>query len=85
VTEPKRSIGTRETCGPVFGGNVLINNLIKSDIYISDNSNLNADSSSNLGNCYTHPNYAVESTEAKSFLAGSFNFKVSEIEVYTKI
>ena len=84
VTENKYSIGTYETCGPAFGGNVLNNELSSGDIYISDKSNLNAYSSSNLGNCFIHPNYAVESTEAKSYLAGSFNFKVVEIEVYTK-
>ena len=39
---------------------------------------------SNLGNSYKHPDYAYGSNEAKSFLAGSYEFQVSEIEVYTK-
>ncbi len=62
--------------GPTFGGG--------HDFYISDNSNTNTDSYSNLGHSYPHPDYASGSSEAKSFLAGSYNFRVSEIEVYTK-
>jgi hypothetical protein len=62
--------------GPVFGGGC--------DLYIADKSNINTRSSSNLGHSYIHPDYACESNEAKSFLAGSFNFQVSEIEVYIR-
>ena len=62
--------------GPTFGGG--------HDLCISHNSNTNTGSYSNLGHSYTHPYYAYESNEAKSFLAGSLNFQVSEIEVYTK-
>jgi hypothetical protein len=54
------------------------------EIYISDKSNKNTDSETNLGNCYTHPVYAYKSEEAKSFLAGSKYFQVSEIEIFTK-
>ena len=39
---------------------------------------------SNLGHSYTHPNYAYGSNESKSYLAGSYNFQVSEIEVFMK-
>jgi hypothetical protein len=60
--------------GPLFGG----------DIVITDKSNTNTNSSSNLGHSYIHPDYANGSNEARSFLAGSYNFQVSEIEVYTK-
>jgi hypothetical protein len=62
--------------GPTFGHG--------HDFYISDNSNINTDSYSNLGHSYSHPDYAYGSNEARSFLAGSYNFQVSEIEVYTK-
>jgi hypothetical protein len=62
--------------GPVFGGGY--------DFQIKTNSNLNFDSSSNLGNRYKHPDYAYGSEESKSFLAGSHNFQTVEIEVYTK-
>jgi len=62
--------------GPTFGAG--------HDLHIADKSNINTASYSNLGNSYTHPNYIFGSNEARSFLAGSFNFQVSEIEVYTK-
>jgi hypothetical protein len=62
--------------GPTFGGG--------HDLHIANQSNLNATSYSNLVHSYTHPDYAYGSNEAKSFLAGSYNFQVSEIEVYTK-
>ena len=56
--------------GPTFYGGIIIY------------SNANTRSQSNLGFCYKHPQYAYGSNEAKSFLAGSENFQVSEIEVY---
>jgi hypothetical protein len=66
----------RSSHGPIFGwGN---------DLLIADKSNTNTNSNSNLGSSYVHPDYVYGSNEAKSFLAGSFNFQVSEIEVYTK-
>ena len=60
--------------GPIFG----------SDINICNNSNDKKGSYSNLGSCYTHPQYSFGSDEAETFLAGSYNFKTIEIEVYTK-
>ena len=33
---------------------------------------------------YKHPQFAINSDEALAFLAGSYNFKTSEIEVFTK-
>jgi hypothetical protein len=62
--------------GPIFGGG--------NDLLIADKSNTNTNSYSNLGHSYTHPDYRFETNEAKSFLAGSYNFQVSEIEVFTK-
>jgi hypothetical protein len=41
-------------------------------------------SRSNLGDSYKHPDYAFGSEKAKSFLAGSEYFQVSEIEIYIK-
>ena len=60
--------------GPVFG----------EDFYIYSNSHKNNYSYSEISHCYTHPQYASGSNEAKSFLAGSYNFSTTEIEVFTK-
>jgi hypothetical protein len=62
--------------GPTFGGG--------HDLHIDDRSNTNTSSYSDLGYSYSHPDYAYRSNEAKSFLAGSYNFQVTEIEVYAK-
>ena len=61
--------------GPTFGDEINIRN----------DSNKNSNSKSNLGSSYTHPQYAYKSAEAKSFLAGSEYFQVSEIEVFSRI
>jgi BTB/POZ domain-containing protein KCTD9 len=61
--------------GPIFGVN---------DLYIADKSNQNTSSYSDLGASFNHPDYTYGSDEAKSFLAGSYNFQISEIEVFTK-
>ena len=66
----------RKLIGPTFGGGP--------DIRIEDESNKYTNSSSNLGHSYIHPDYPKGSKEANSFLAGSFNFQVDEIEVFTK-
>jgi len=71
----KRAIFCQNSLGPNFGGY---------DLEIFNNSNINSDSNSNLGGSYKHPDYEKDSNEAKSFLAGSHKFKVSEIEVFTK-
>ena len=60
--------------GPAFGGG--------HDIKISDNSNANSSSYSNLGHGYDFKLYASGSNEAKSFLAGSYNFQTTDIEVF---
>ena len=51
-------------------------------IIIANNSNTNEDSYSYLGDSFSHPIYAHGTTEAYNFLAGSFKFSTSEIEVY---
>ena len=68
------SICCAAACGPSFGGG--------HDIFISDNSNTTTQSYSNLGHSFNTPHLAYDTTEAKSFLAGSYNFQVSEIEVF---
>jgi len=71
-----KKIDSNPNYGPTFGSG--------HDFYIADKSNTNTSSSSNLGSSYIHPDYAYGSNEARSFLAGSYNFQVSDIEVYTK-
>ena len=60
--------------GPTFGD----------DITIVNNANTTMDSYSDLGCAYKHPQYAFETNEAKTFLAGSYKFQLSEIEIYKK-
>ena len=57
--------------GPSFGNG---------DICVRNNANIKV-SSSNLGNSYKSL-HMCGTNEAKSFLAGSFSFKLSEIEVF---
>ena len=71
----RESIYCHNDFGPVFGND---------DFYIVDKSNTNAKSCSKLVNSYAHPDYARNSKKSKSFLAGTPNFKVSKIEVYTQ-
>ena len=61
--------------GPTFGGH---------DFQISDSSNNNENSFSNLGHSYKFDKFTHGSNEAKNFLAGSYNFQVAEIEVFQK-
>ena len=61
--------------GPSFGDG--------RDLFISSDSNKN-NRYSELGSCFTHPDYSHGSNEAKSFLAGSNDFQTVEIEVYCK-
>ena len=63
-------------CGPVFG--------IGHDIYLSNNPNRNMQSYSDFGRSYKHPRYVKGRNWTKSFLAGSFKFQISEIEVYAR-
>ena len=55
------------------------------DLALYSNSNVNSQSFSNLGNSYKHPVYTLGSTQAKEFMAGTFNFKTLEIEMYCKV
>jgi hypothetical protein len=52
------------------------------DLIIYNDCNVNSSSYSNLGHSYKSNGYAYESTEAQSYLAGSYEFTVLEMEVY---
>ena len=54
------------------------------DIFIANNAHTSMESCSNLGSTYKHSDYDLGTHEAKSFLAGSYKFQLSEIEVYFK-
>ena len=58
--------------GPIFGGG--------HDFWIVSDANNNSNSKSNLGHTYELP-----PGQTKTFLVGSRNFKVSEIEVFQVI
>jgi hypothetical protein len=62
--------------GPTFGGG--------HDIRISDNANITRSNYSRLGHTYKHPQYDIGKNEAETFLAGSYQFQLDEIEVYEK-
>ena len=74
--EHKYAIYCNSQYGPSFGGGC--------DIIIGDNSNTTVNSCSNLCCAYKHPQYEYGTNEAETFLAGSFNFQLDEIEVYQK-
>jgi hypothetical protein len=62
--------------GPTFGADF--------SIYIANKANKIDNCSSNLGKTYQHVKYVYNSNEARAFLAGSYHFQLSEIEVYQK-
>jgi hypothetical protein len=67
------AIYCKSTYGPTFGG--------AHDIHVSSDSNSNQTSYSNLGHTYKHAEYQYN---AKSILAGSYNFQTLEIEVFIR-
>ena len=74
---PQNAIRCQSGYGPTFGSY---------DIYICDSSNTIQSSSSNLFISYKNDqlNLTNGTEEARSFLAGSYNFVTSEIEVYQR-
>ena len=61
--------------GPTYGGG--------HDVYISNDCNINTSSYSNFGYCYKSIDSApYGGLPAQSYMAGSYNFKVAEYEVY---
>ena len=75
VSEPTQAILCDYNSGPCFGNY---------DIYICNLSNSSIGSYSNLGCSYVHPDYEAGTADSKNFLAGYYNFKVDEIEVFAK-
>ncbi len=76
ITNPSYGIYSYyNSYGPIFGGG--------HDIYVSDYSNQNQNSYSNLGYSYQLPeNTTHGSEEAKNYLAGTYYWQTTEIEVY---
>jgi hypothetical protein len=74
VVDPTCAIYCESYYGPVFGGY---------DLNINDDADIE-ESCSNLGDAFRHPKYKYSTTEAETFLAGSLDFRISEIEVYLK-
>lgn len=72
----KFAIRCNPNYGPIFGSGV------GNDFAICSEANRSSESFSNLGVCFRHPSYTVGSNEAKRFLAGSYKFTISEIEVF---
>jgi hypothetical protein len=69
----EKSIYCHSEWGPTFG---------HFDIKININSTEN--NTSDLGNIYKHPRFTKGSIQAQTFLSGSQNFKLSELEVFIK-
>jgi hypothetical protein len=82
TTKAFNSIQCMKKFGPIFGG--FKNLPTYNDIFKADNANLNEISYSDLGYTYKNSHYKFDSNEAKTFLAGSYCFQLSEIEVYQK-
>lgn len=75
TNDSNESIYGSPNWGPLFG---------KYDISVGNNSNKTFFSNSDLGYTYIHPEYNVGTKEAQSFLTGSEEFQLAEIEVYKK-
>jgi hypothetical protein len=74
--EHHRAIYCHSEYGPTFG--------YGHDVFIGNNANTTGSSYSNLGKSYKHPQYAIGTNKADTFLAGSHKFQLDEIEVYQK-
>ena len=72
----KYAIGCNRQNGPIFG--------FAPEISIADYCDESAESESTVGHTYEHPFHDYTSKDAKTFLAGSNNFRVVEIEVFKK-
>ncbi len=75
--DPDRAVYCHNDYGPLFGyGN---------SIRILSESNLTEGNYSELGYTYKHPEYVLGSIKARSFLAGSYYFKTTQIEVFSLV
>jgi len=80
TSDAEHSIGCWSRYGPIFGsGDIRLGTNL-----ITNEWDLDTESYSDLGNTYEHSQYACGTNEAKSFLAGSYEFELSEIEVYER-
>ena len=76
TTNSGNSIYEYTGSGPIFGSG--------NDLNIGDQSNILGNSYSNLGATYQLPSsYTYNTQSAQSFLAGSYWFQTTEIEVYS--
>jgi hypothetical protein len=73
-----RSIRCSPYYGPSFGSGCENG----SDIFITFDANVRDNSYTFLGGTYKHAKYERGSTEVQSFLAGSYRFRLEEIEVF---
>ncbi len=71
----RRAIYFHSSWGPTFGCDISL---------VENDNNPTMDSYSKLGSSYPHPQYKCVTDEAQTFLAGSYRFKLDEIEVYQK-
>jgi len=78
--EGKQTIICSSKRGPCFGGQ----GPYCRDISIDTNSNINKESYCDFGYSYQHPDYVIDTSKAENNLAGSYEFKSIEIEVFTK-
>ena len=69
TTLPEYAIYAKKGYGPTFG---------RFDFCIRDNSNINRISTTELGDSYRHAQWTIDPIS----LAGSYNFKTREVEVY---
>ena len=60
--------------GPIFGAGM--------DLSIITNSNVTCENTGRLGYSYKHPFYDDSSEEARYFLAGSYYFRIEEIDIF---
>ncbi len=75
--ESSTAIHSQNDWGPIFGSYSDDG----CDLAIYTDSNAQAESYSHLGSTNKHPEYVKGTEKAKNFLAGSYNFMISEIEV----
>ncbi len=72
------AIGSFSNHGPRFGGQLGFH-----DISIASDSNANQNNWCTFGSSYKHAGYPQGTEKTKAILAGSYNFKILEIEVFT--
>jgi len=77
-TYPQHSISCLTDHGPIFGdGHDFV-------IKLKDNADQLKKSFTQTGHTYIHPKYSKLTNKSKTFLAGTFKFKLSEIEIFQK-